>query len=146
MSTIETLKEDWKVDVKINQMRLNDEIVKVPVIHAKYLDYFVLFRAKRSGVVRKLNTLKNIKRRYYRGELDQTELKEYGWNQWQGLKPSAAELKDLFEQDPDVIDLEEKLEYFNTALITVEYIMKSINSRGYELKTLYELRRFEAGG
>lgn len=145
MSTVEQVKDEWKEDAPINQLKIGDEVSRLPILHSKYLSYLIEFKAKYSSTNRKLNSLKNIKRRYYRGEFTKADLDQYGWTQWQGLKPSLSELNQLFELDPDINELEEKLEYWKTALITVEYIMKAIQSRGYELKTLLEYQKFMEG-
>jgi len=146
MATIDDVKEEWKKDSSIDSTKFEGELIKTPMLHAKYLDHLIYFRAKRAAAVRKLNTMKNAKRRYYRGEFTLAELKERGWDQWQGLKPSTAELNQLYEQDADLIELEERLEYYNTALAAVEYIMRAIASRGYELKTLLDYQKFISGG
>jgi len=146
MPSIEEVKESWKIDSNIDSTKFEGELIRTPMLHAKYLDYLIYFRAKRAATLRKLNTLKNAKRRYFRGEFTLAELKERDWSQWQGLKPSSSELNQLFEQDADLIDIEERLEYYNTALAAVEYIMRAIGSRGYELKTLLDYQKFISGG
>ena len=146
MVSIDDIKTEWSKDAIVDQLHLNDEIVKVPLLHAKYLDFLIEFRARRSSILKRSNALKFIKRKYYRGELTQFDLREHGWSQYQGLKPSNSEMKDLFEQDSDLNEFEEKLEYYNTGLNVIEYIMRAIHSRGYELKTLFEYRKFTEGG
>lgn len=143
---LEELKETWKTDSVVVRTDILREISRIPLLHSKYLEYMIEFRAKASVARRKLNALKNAKRRYYRGECTQEELKENGWSQYQGLKPSMSELNQLFELDEDLNELEEKLEYWMTALSSIEYIMKAIQSRGWELKTMVEYMKFEAGG
>jgi hypothetical protein len=145
MATIEEVLDEWKKDAVVNQLKVGDEITRVPLLHSKYLGYFIEFRAKRSSALKKLNSIKNVKRRYYRGEFTKADLENHGWEQWQGLKPSSAELNQLFEQDEDLNDLEQRLEYWNTSLNSIEYIMKAINSRGYELRTLFEYMKFQDG-
>ncbi len=145
MATIEDVITEWKNDSPVNQLQVANELVRVPELHSKYLAYFIEFKAKRSAALKKLNHMKNVKRRYYRGEFTKEELQEHGWNQWQGLKPSGAELNQLFEQDTDLNELEQKLEYWNTSLSTIEYIMRSLGSRGYDLKTLVEYIKFMSG-
>lgn len=140
------LKEEWKKDSIIDRTNILREISRVPLLHSKYLEYMIEFRAKAAIARRKLNALKNIKRKYYRGECTLDDLKEHGWDQWQGLKPSLSELNQLFELDEDLNASEEKVEYWMTALSTIEYIMKAIQSRGWELKTMVEYMKFEAGG
>ena len=146
MPSIEEVKDEWKVDSSIDQTKFEREVIKTSMLHAKYLEYLIFFRAKRAMANRRLNSMKNVKRRYFRGELTKEELTTNGWSQWQGLKPSMSELNQLYEQDNDLLDLEEKLEYFNTALAAVEYIMRAIHSRGYDLKTLSDWIKFQAGG
>lgn len=146
MPTIDEVKDAWRSDAGIDNTKFESELVRTPMLHAKYLDHLVYFRAKRAQTLKKLNTMKNVKRRYYRGEFTLQDLKERGWDQWQGLKPSNSELNQLFEQDFDLIDIEEKLEYYNTALSMVEYIMKAINTRSYEIRTLLDYQKFISGG
>lgn len=145
MSRIEEIMDEWKLDTSVNKLKLDEELIKVPQIHSKYLAYFVEFKSKRAKALNELNAMKNIKRRYYRGEFTKDDLYNYGWNQWQGLKPGSAELNQLFEQDADLNELEVKLELYNTVLASIEYIMKSINSRGYELRTLLDYIKFMEG-
>lgn len=145
MPTLDEVKDEWKKDSVLDNTKFEKELIRVPMLHAKYLEYLVYFRAKRSAANRKLNHMKNVKRRYYRGEFGLDELNQYGWSQWQGLKPSMSELNQLFELDEDLNELEERVEYYNTALNAVEYIMKAISSRGYELKTLLDYQRFVSG-
>jgi hypothetical protein len=146
MTTIETIKDEWKLDAKIDNIKIDAEVIRIPMLHSKYLEFMIEYRAKRAALVKKINSLKYLKRRYYRGECTLDELKENGWDQWQGLKPSGSELKDLYEQDPDLRELEEKYEYYSTGISVLEYIMKSIHSRGYELKSVIEFRKFMEGG
>jgi hypothetical protein len=142
---IDEIKAEWKKDSIINQLKINDEIVRVPLLHSKYLDYYVVARAKLSIATQTLNLLKNKKRRYYRGEMSREEMLEYGWEAWQGLKPSLSEMKELFEQDYELNELQLKVDYWETTLNQIEYIMKEINGRQYALKTLVDLKKFEAG-
>lgn len=146
MPNIEEVKEEWKKDSNIDNTKFEKEIIRTPMLHSKYLDYLIFFRAKRASALKNLNSMKNVKRRYYRGEFTLDELRERGWGQWQGLKPSMSELNQLFEQDPELNDLEERLEYYNTSLAAVEYIMKAINARSYEIRTLLDYQKFISGG
>lgn len=144
--TLDELKDLWKQDAPVDRTKILQEISRIPLLHSKYLEYMIEFRAKAAAANRKLNALKNLKRRYYRGEMTKEDLIENGWSQWQGLKPSMSELNQLFDHDADINELEERVEYWNTALATIEYIMKAIQSRGWELKTMVEYIKFEAGG
>jgi hypothetical protein len=142
---LEDIRDEWKKDSTINHLKIENEILRTALLHAKYLDFFMICRAKKDAALRKLNSMKNTKRRYYKGELTLQELTSFGWDQWQGLKPSMSEMNQLFEQDPELNTLEERLEYWNTCIVSLEYIIRAINSRTYEVKNIIEFRRFEAG-
>jgi hypothetical protein len=142
---IEELTKKWRAAAKIDQSKLHVEMGNVPLLHSEFLEFWVYFRAKRSAMQRSLNMMKNTKRRYYRGEMGPLELKENGWEAWQGLKPSQTELNSLYEQDFDIIKLAEKLEYYETAVIQSEYILKAVQARDWQLKAILDLRKFEAG-
>jgi hypothetical protein len=89
--------------------------------------------------------MKYLKRRYYRGEMDKQELAHHGWDAFQGLKPSGSELNQLFDMDADLVELAEKLEYHETGIKMIEYVLKQIQGRDYTLKTLYEYQRYTNG-
>jgi hypothetical protein len=109
------------------------------------LELYIFFKARLAAAEKKYNVMKFTKRKYYRGECTQQELQQYGWPQWQGLKPSGTELNQLFDMDSDLNDLQEKVEYFKTSVSTLEYIMKAIQSRDWQLKTLFEVQRYMNG-
>ena len=142
---IEDIKNEWQKDSVINQYKVSDELVRIPLLHSKYLEFIIEYRSKRAMMVKKINNLKNFKRRYYRGELSFQELKDNDLQQWQHLKPSNTELNSLFEQDFELNELNEKLEYYETGLSVVELIIRSLQTRGYELKTLTDWVKFQAG-
>jgi hypothetical protein len=80
--------------------------------------------------------------KYWRGEMSLEELTERGWSQWQRLKPTAGELNQMFDMDRDLVDLQEKVDYYKAAVSTVEYILRAIQGREYTLKTLFEYQKF----
>lgn len=145
MPRLEDVIKDWKVDCEINQHDLSSSLFKTPNLHAKYLDYYVWFKAKFSGAEKSYNTMQWVKRKYFRGECEPHELQKYGWSQWQGLKPSQQELNFLLESDRDMNDLKEKVDYYKTAVSTLEYILKSIGSRDYTLKSIIDYQKYLSG-
>jgi hypothetical protein len=142
---LESAIEEWKQDSIIDPTRLSDEIVKTPMLHAKYLEEYILHRAKAASFNKAIAKMKYLKRRYYRGEMDKQELAHHGWDAFQGLKPSGSELNQLFDMDADLVELAEKLEYHETGIKMIEYVLKQIQGRDYTLKTLYEYQRYTNG-
>ena len=136
----------WKEVSKINSTKIIDELVKTPSLHSEFLEYYVFFRAKLSASEKKYNLMAWQKRKYYRGEMDQSDLTKNGWSQWNGLKPSSSELNGLLEMDNDMNDLKERVDGYKTAVQTTEYIIKQINSRDWSLKSIIEYNKYLSGG
>ena len=63
-------------------------------------------------------------------ELTQKELNDLGWEQWQGAKPLKNEMDEQLEGDFDLIKKRDKVAYWETIVSFLEYVMRSINSRG----------------
>ena len=85
------------------------------------------------------------KYRYYRGEMTQAELEEENWSQWQGNKPLKNEMDEFLTVDADLVILQDKVEYFKTVLYQLEQIIRSINSRGWDIKNAIEWQKFTNG-
>ncbi|NDD98583.1 MAG: hypothetical protein EBZ93_14095, partial [Actinobacteria bacterium] len=91
------------------------------------------------------NQLRKNKFRYYRGELGREELQQLGWDQWQGVKPLKNEMDEILSTDADLITQQDKVEYFKTVLNQLEQIIRSINSRTWDVKNAIEWNRFTNG-
>ena len=72
-------------------------------------------------------------------------MEELGWMQYQGNKPLRAELSDMVDIDRDIIELQDKLEYFKTIIFTLEQILRSINSRSFDIKNFIEWSKLTNG-
>jgi hypothetical protein len=145
MSSLEDVLTEWKRDSVIDESRLNHELLKTPMIHAKYVEYLMFFKAKLAAAEKKYNISGWKKRKYFRGEMDKDDLDKNGWSQWQGLKPSSSELNQLLEMDRDMNDLQENVANYKAAVSAVEYILKQIQSRDYTLKTVFEYMKYVGG-
>jgi len=145
MATVEQVLAEWKQDSVMNEAKINLELMKSPQLHAKYLEYFVYFKAKLAAAEKKHNKMMWIKRKYWRGEMEQSELMQHGWSQWQGLKPSSSEINQLLEMDTDMNDLAEIVSGYKTAVSATEYVMKQIQGRDWALKSLIEYNKYLSG-
>lgn len=145
MPKIEDVMVEWKTDSVINDAKIDKEILKTPMLHAKYLEYYVYFKAKLAQAEKKHNKMMWVKRKYWRGEMEQAELQKYGWSQWQGLKPSSSELNQLMEMDTDINDLQEIVAGYKTSVAALEYILKQIGGRDWSIKSLIDYNKFLSG-
>jgi len=142
---LEEIKEMWKEDCKIDPTRIVDVMVGIPNLHSKYLDILSSLKLKYRKADSDLLRLRRNKVRYYRGEMTKGELDRLGWEQWQGVKPLKSDLEDLITTDEDIILKQDQIEYFKVCMDTVEMIMRSIHSRGYDMGTLTKYLIFQSG-
>lgn len=142
---IKEIQSKWKSDCKINPLKIEESILKNPILHSEYLELLSeakisLFKSKKV-----LNKVKKIKQRYFKGLMSKEELKEMGWMQYQGNKPLKTEMNDLIETDDDYLEAIGEVQYYEICVEALESIMKNIHSRTFELKNIIEWRKFESG-
>ncbi|NBP00002.1 MAG: hypothetical protein EBU90_07700 [Proteobacteria bacterium] len=139
------LQEMWAEDSKINETNLGHESAKTPTLHAKYLNYLTSVRLNLRKAESDYLNCRRKKYRYYRGEMSRDELDKEGWHQWQGSKPLKNEMDEFLQTDNDLISFQDKVEYFKTVLFQLEQIIRSLNSRTWDIKNSIEWTKFTNG-
>ena len=137
--------EEWNKDAPIQETNLGKEASGVPILHSKYIGHLAKTRLQlRKAESDYLNT-RRLKYRYYRGEMGRDELVSLEWEQFQGNKPLKNEMDEFLQCDKDLIELQDKVEYLKTAIYTLEQIIRSINSRTWDIKSSLEWAKFSNG-
>jgi len=145
MITLDELQTEWKNDCKIDQLNLGAESTKTPELHSKYLNHLTTFKLQLRKNLSQKYSLKHIKRKYFRGELSKEELTRLGWEQYLGIAPLNNQMDDFLDSDPDIIKLDDRIEYTQACLYQCESIMKSLNSRTWDIKNAIEWTKFTNG-
>jgi len=140
------IQEMWAEDCKVDQTNLGRAAARVPELHAKYLNMLSSVRLQYRKAEADYLRLRKLKYRYYRGELSKEELTELGWSQYLNNKPLKNEMDEFMTSDDDIIQSMDKLEYIKTVLYQLEQILKSINSRTWDVKSAIEWYKFTNGG
>tara|TARA_R100001480_G_scaffold7097_2_gene14562 strand:+ start:413 stop:853 length:441 start_codon:yes stop_codon:yes gene_type:complete len=139
------IQEQWKNDSKINQLELGDEAVKTPNLHAKYLTVLSNIKLQLRKAESDYNNMRRLKYRYYRGELSSSDLEKLNLPQYMGNKPLKNEMDEFLTCDSDLNTLTDKIEYYKTVVFTLEQILRSINSRTWDIKSAIEWNKFTNG-
>ena len=139
------LQEMWAEDSSINEMNLGQESVRTPNLHAKYLNYLSSTRLNLRKTESDYYNMRRKKYKYYRGEMTRQELEDENWEQWQGNKPLKNEMDEFLQFDQDLILLQDKVEYFKTVMYQLEQIIRSLNSRTWDIKNAIEWNKFTNG-
>lgn len=145
MPTLSEIKADWSKDSKINDLDLSREALRGPSLHSKYLDLLVDAKRQTAKHRHDLAKMQALKVRYWNGLLSKAELEQYGLPQYQYAKPMKAEIDSKLAADDDCIDIQEKIDELEIIIYTLESIMKSIASRGWDIRNAIEWNKFQAG-
>ena len=139
------LQDMWAEDSRINENELGNESIRTPVLHSKYLTILSSTRLSLRKAESDYWNMRRKKYKYYRGEMSREELEQEGWEQWQGNKPLKGEMEEFLQVDEDLLRLQDKSEYFKTVLYFLEQVIRSIGSRGWDIKNSIEWSKFTNG-
>ena len=142
---IDEILNEWKKDTELDDLNLDKESVRIPNLHAKYItllsDDRRLIRGYQSQKKQIISKLRN----YYSGSATQQELADLGREQFLG-KTLKNEIMINVELDELIISIDAKISLLEVKVLALEEIMKSINSRGYQIKNAIDWRRLTFGG
>lgn len=142
---LEDLQVMWEQDAPINVTGLIDAAASVASLHAKYLKELSDARLRYRKAENSYNTMRRAKFRYYRGEMTREELESFGWDQYRGAKLLKNEMEEFLEGDADLNSLRDRIEYHKTVMLFLEQVIKSINSRTFDIRNLIEWQKFTHG-
>ncbi len=139
--TLDELKLQVKKDLEVDDERLDTESYKNQELYAKYLDQktnfeLLLYRAKGDYKV-----LYRDKWEYYGGKAD---AKIYVTKPFD-LKVLKTDLSIYIESDEDIIKSEHKIAYLEITIKYIDGVLRSIQSRGWDIKNAIGWKQFEAG-
>lgn len=139
------IQAEWSTDSKIDELNLGSEATKVAMLHSKYLSMLSNAKLQQRKAESDYNNMRRVKYRYYRGELSRDELEKLNLEQYLGNKPLKNEMDEFLSCDEDLNLLTDKIEYFKTLTFTLEQILRSLNSRTWDIKSAIEWQKFTNG-
>lgn len=145
MKTVEEVMLQWETDAEIDTNHLDKVAIDIPKLHAKYLRVLTESKLRLAKAQTDYETMRQIKFRYYRGELSRDELATYEWPQWQRTKPLKNEMDEFLRGDGDLNQLKTRVAYLQALVGAVESIMQEIRSRNWSVRNALEYRKFVAG-
>ena len=139
--TLDELKLQVKKDLEVDDETLDKESYKNQELYAKYLDHktnfeLLLYKAKGDYKI-----LFKDKWEYYGGKAD---AKIYVTKPFD-LKVLKTDLNIYIESDEEIIKLEHKIAYLETTVKYIDGVLRSIQSRGWDIKNAISWKHFEAG-
>ena len=136
---LDDIREMWKEDCKIDQNDLDTENFKVTVIHEKYLNLWSQFRLMLSDAEMKKNRMYKQKLEYYSGKAPSKVYQDNPFNH----KVLKGDLNTYIWADDEFIRTKQKMDYLETCINYLENVLKQCSNRGFQIKNVIELRKYE---
>lgn len=141
---IDEIMSEWKTDSEIDVTELADESIKIAKLHQKYYEYLIkeklLFKKNESD----LKLLRLEKYEFYTQGHNEETLKK-GWELPSKGMVIKSEIPMYLEGDKDIINLNLKMSYQQEKIDLLQSIIKSLNNRGYNIKSAIDWIKFTSG-
>lgn len=142
---IEEIDSAWAKDCKIDRNNLAEETIRSGVLHQKYLNLLMSVKNKLIKQTNDYLIMKDLRTRYYLGELTKEELENHGWSQYQGLKPLKSDMQNKLDVDSELLKIKLKIQYLENIQYQLESILQQIRNRDWAIKSHIEWLKFQAG-
>jgi hypothetical protein len=143
MENLEQILKYWDTDSNMDQTEPSKELLKIPVLHSKYLNILTKHKIASKKAHFDYLRMRKIKWEYFTGKMSKEELDEYGWEPFQfALK---SDINTYLEADKDLIKLLEKKVYHEEVVSVVESIMAELKQRTWQLRDFISWEKFVGG-
>ena len=139
--TLDELQSIVAKELRVNNEKLDSESLKNQELYAKYLEHKSRFELLSHKARADYKRVYREKWEYYGGKSD---AKVYASKPFD-LKVLKTDLHIYIESDKDIIEAQHKVAYLDTVIKYLDGVLKSINSRGWDIKNSIEWKKFEAG-
>jgi hypothetical protein len=134
----------WAEDSQLDRADLAHEALQIPALHHKYYKIYSNERLALRGLEAELKVLKQDKFEFYtQGPTKETH--ERGWALPPVGKVLKADSAGYIESDKDVIALNLKIGLASEKVELLESIIRSLQNRGYQIKTALDFVKFQNG-
>lgn len=141
---LESIFELWEKDSKIDKAVLDDEVLRISSLHKKYYQIYTNERLILRKYETDLKLLKLEKFEFYtQGPTKETMAK--GWQLPPIGKVLKADAGTYVDADKDIIELTLKIGIQHEKIDLLESIIKSLQNRGFNIKTAVDFIKFQSG-
>ena len=139
--TLNELLEQIEIDSKIDHNRLDFEALSIPSLHAKYYRLF----AEEARILKSLQVdfamEKKAATHYYLGKAPDEEYQKKPTN----IKVLKTDIDLYLDSDEELQALAKKVNTQKLKVETIENFLRTLNNRGYAIKTAVDFQKFQAG-
>tara|TARA_Y100000758_G_C15944491_1_gene383603 strand:+ start:258 stop:686 length:429 start_codon:yes stop_codon:yes gene_type:complete len=139
--TLEELENLADVDLKINDIELDIESLKIPQLHNKYSKFHNQFINLLKKAEQNRDILIRERWEYYTGKASPSVYQAQPFN----LKILRQDVDKYIRSDSEVVKLEQKITYLQTIVNYLEKTIRIISNRTFQIKNAIEWRKFTSG-
>lgn len=146
VTNIDDLTEEWAKDSKIDETEPSRELLRISSLHAKYLRILTHHNLVVKKLASDYTNLKKIKWEYYSGDLNNEEdLQKYGFEPL-FKKIIRQDIPVYLDSDNDLNKILNKKVLHQEIVDVCSSILKELNNRTWQLRSVIEWERFTSGG
>jgi hypothetical protein len=142
--TLDEIKIQAELDVVIDSNHLEDESIRIPQLHNKYLCILMDEKIIYEKLESKLKVLKRDKWLYYSGKMSEEELKRKGWEPFD-LAIIKQDVDRFVDSDDEVITLGNKLFVQKEKVAYIESVAKIVSNKIWNIRSTIEWIKFTQG-
>ena len=142
--TFEELQAQIEKDLSFDETQLDTESLRIPQLHNKYLKHLYSEKLTIKKLRNDMGELLRLKHEYYTGKMDETSLKERGWEPFQ-LRVLRNDIDMYLDADKDVIKLRGRIQLQEERVDYIEAIVKGIANRGWVIRNAIDFIKFRNG-
>ena len=144
--TLDYILKEWREDSAISIIHMDEESIKIPALHAKYLQFYSEIK---SQIVKLKTTRKKLIKHltsYYKGEYNENvEMLSLLKKQPLRKKVLKGDIWFNVEHDKNVIKLDDDINEKEVLLSALGEILKSISTRNFVIKNAIEWQKLVGG-
>lgn len=141
MITLEDIKSQWAEDSIMDRELLDEESLKIPQLHSKYLNYLSDVKLLKIKKEQEYKTLIRDKFEYYTGKAEPEVYQEKPFD----LKILKQDLALYMDSDPEIQLIQTRINYYEEIIYFLEKVLSCINNRGFQIKNSIDWQRFMQG-
>lgn len=139
---LEKIQEMWEKDAVIDPDNLHTESLKIPSLHAKYYDIYNNLILLRKKAEQQRKNIRHERYEYFSGKADP---EVYIENPFPKKIRDKDTMQKYLDADEKLMNVNLKIDYYETQLNYIESILKQISNRTYQIKNAIEWQKFVAG-
>jgi len=139
---LDDIQSMWEKDSQIDKDNLHDESLKIPALHAKYHEMFNNTLLLRKKAEQQRKNIRHERYEYFSGKADP---EVYIENPFPKKIRDKDTMQKYLDADEKLMNVNLKIDYYETQLNYIESILKQISNRTYQIKNAIEWQKFVAG-